>query len=77
MTDFKSLKVSLTKHGAHKIALLLRQVEPEKLIENLWGKVADIKVEEAQAKKFCLSQAEKFLAFGKKQKLPGSLPSMH
>lgn len=51
MTNLMSLNVSLTKHGAHKIADLVKKYPSVKVLEMLWGKVPGINVEEAQAKK--------------------------
>jgi hypothetical protein len=51
MTDLNKLSVSLTKHGAHKLALLLRDFDKDHLIENLWGKVPGVNIETAQAAK--------------------------
>lgn len=51
MTDLKKLKVSLTKHGAHKIALLLKEYSADEILKHLWGDVEGVKIDEAQAKK--------------------------
>lgn len=51
MTDLKKLNVSLTKHGAHKIALLLKQYPASEILQHLHGSVPGIAIEEAQAKK--------------------------
>src|ERR1700674_3389026 len=51
MTDLNRLAVSLTKHGAHKVAALLERVEVEKVIQSTWQTVAAININAAQAKK--------------------------
>jgi hypothetical protein len=51
MTNLKSLNVSLTKHGAHKIADLVKKYPRAQVLGMLWGKVSGVNVEEAQAKK--------------------------
>jgi len=51
MTDLKKLNVSLTKHGAHKIAVLLKQYPAIDILKHLEGSVAGIAIEKAQAKK--------------------------
>ncbi|CRM37212.1 hypothetical protein [Pseudomonas sp. 24 E 1] len=51
MTDLQKLNVSLTKHGAHKIAFLLKQYPASDVLQHLEGSVPGIAIEEAQAKK--------------------------
>jgi hypothetical protein len=51
MTDLSSLTVSLTKHGAHKIAALLNKFEPDNVLENTWDTFGGIKIDQAQARK--------------------------
>jgi hypothetical protein len=51
MTKLKALSVSLTKHGAHKIAPLLKKYSANQILANLWGVEPGIKIDEAQAKK--------------------------
>lgn len=51
MTDLTRLKVSLTKHGAHKLARLLRHFPAEKVLENTSGAYEDIDIDLSQAKK--------------------------
>jgi hypothetical protein len=51
MTDLSRLNVSLTKHGAHKIAFLLRQYDKDEVLEHLSGSVDGINIERAQALK--------------------------
>lgn len=51
MTDLTRLKVSLTKHGVHKLATLLRTYDKDNVLKHLWGAVAGVKIELAQAKK--------------------------
>jgi len=47
MTDISRLKVSLTKHNAHKIAALLKKYGPSQALKNL----AEVHADEAQAHK--------------------------
>lgn len=54
MTDLKKLTVSLTKHGAHKVAFLLRDIDADDILKHLWGSVDGINIEEAQARKTLL-----------------------
>jgi hypothetical protein len=51
MTDLSRLTVSLTKHGAHKLAILLPQYGASDVLDHLWGSVAGVKIEGAQARK--------------------------
>lgn len=51
MLDLSKLSTSLTKHGAHKIALLIEKHDPDKVLSLLWGKVHGINIEEVQARK--------------------------
>lgn len=51
MTDLKKLDVSLTKHGAHKIALLLRKYDKDEILNHIFGQEPGINIELAQAKK--------------------------
>jgi hypothetical protein len=51
MTDLRRLDVSLTKHGAHKVATLLKTYEKDKILKKLSGSVPGINIELAQAKK--------------------------
>lgn len=51
MTDLSRLSVSLTKHGAHKLAILLPQYGAAEILDHLWGSVAGVKIEIAQARK--------------------------
>lgn len=47
MTDLARLKVSLTKHNAHKIAWLLKDYKPEEV----FGRLGEVHAETAQARK--------------------------
>lgn len=49
MTDLGKLRVSLTKHGAHKVADLIRAFPRDQVLENLSGTYRDINIEESQA----------------------------
>lgn len=51
MTQLTKLNVSLTKHGAHKIAILLGKYDKDEILNHLWGKEPGINIESAQAKK--------------------------
>ena len=50
MTDITRLKVSLTKHGAHKAFQLLRDLDPDDVIKSVWNVHQGIKIERAQTK---------------------------
>lgn len=47
MTNLRRLKVSLTKHNAHKVAVLLKAYSPDKVLDRL----DEVHAEPAQAKK--------------------------
>jgi len=49
-TDLNKLKVSLTKHGAHKVAFLLEKFNPDEIITHINGDYKNIKIELAQTK---------------------------
>jgi hypothetical protein len=51
MTDVTKLSVSLTKHGAHKLATLLRLYPADEVLDHLSGSVEGVNIELAQAKK--------------------------
>ena len=51
MTNLAKLKVSLTKHGAHKLAILFRYFDSSEVLNNLWGKVPGVKIDKPQALK--------------------------
>ncbi len=51
MTDLTKLNVSLTKHGAHKIALLLRKYDKDNILLHLENSEPGVNIELAQAKK--------------------------
>lgn len=51
MTDLKRLSVSLTKHGAHKVAKLLERVEVEDVIRSTWQTIPGININPVQARK--------------------------
>jgi hypothetical protein len=50
MLKLNSLTVSLTKHGAHKIADLLKEYSADQVLENLTGIEPGINIDEAQAR---------------------------
>lgn len=51
MTDLNRLKVSLTKHGAHKVAELIKNIPVNEVLSTVWGSYKDIKIDKAQAQK--------------------------
>lgn len=51
MTDLSRLNVSLTKHGVHKIALLLGKFDKDEVLKHLSDSVPGINIERAQARK--------------------------
>ncbi len=51
MTDLTELRVSLTKHGVHKLATLLRTYDKDKVLGHLSGAVEGVNIELAQAQK--------------------------
>jgi len=50
MTDLSRLKVSLTKHGAHKAFQLLRDLDTSQVLVNVWNKHDGIKIDLAQTR---------------------------
>ncbi|MBW8374227.1 hypothetical protein [Stenotrophomonas sp.] len=51
MTNLNRLTVSLTKHGAHKIATLLKLYPANEVMKHLEGSVEGVNIERAQAQK--------------------------
>ena len=51
MSDLRLLDVSLTKHGAHKVAALLTKYDKDEVLGKLSGSEPGINIERAQAKK--------------------------
>ncbi len=51
MTDIKLLKVSLTKHGSHKVADLLENFEADDVLKNTGGTLKGVNINKAQARK--------------------------
>lgn len=51
MTDFARLKVSLTKHGAHKIAFLIQHYPADHVLAHVQSNDLNIDIDEAQASK--------------------------
>ena len=49
MTDLSKLRVSLTKHGAHKVFRLIEHFPAMEVLKNTWDKYDDIKIDRAQA----------------------------
>lgn len=49
-TDLKKLVVSLTKHGAHKIAFLLQKFDKDDILNHLSGDYMDIHINSAQTR---------------------------
>ncbi len=50
MTDLNRLKVSLTKHGAHKLAELIMAFPRNQLLSKTWDKYKEIRIDLSQAK---------------------------
>jgi len=50
-TDLSKLKVSLTKHGAHKIAFLLQKFDKDDILNHLDEDSMDIHINEAQTRR--------------------------
>jgi hypothetical protein len=50
-TDLTKLKVSLTKHGAHKIAFLLEHFDKDDILNHLEGDYMDINIDSAQTRR--------------------------
>jgi hypothetical protein len=48
-TNLDQLRVSLTKHGAHKVAFLISNFDKDEILDNVWGKYQDIHIDRAQA----------------------------
>lgn len=57
MISLPRLSTSLTKHGAHKIAWLIKDYDPDTILTRLWGSVSGINIEEVQARKNLSVQA--------------------
>lgn len=73
MTDLLRLNVSLTKHGAHKVATLLKQYEADEVLNHLAGSVEGVNIESAQAKKtLCVTKRNKVPELWKEAKLRGA-----
>ena len=51
MIDLTRLNVSLTKHGAHKLAALLKKYDKDHILNNLEGSEPGVNIELAQARK--------------------------
>lgn len=51
MTNINKLSVSLTKHGAHKVARLIAQFEIDEVLDNTWDTFEGIRIDRAQARK--------------------------
>lgn len=71
MLNLEKLNVSLTKHGAHKIALLFRHVGTDHVLDSLWGHIPGIRIDEAQARKNLSASAEKVPALWEKARASG------
>jgi hypothetical protein len=50
-TDLNKLRVSLTKHGAHKNAFLLQRFDKDEILNHLGGDYMDIIIDAAQTRK--------------------------
>src|SRR5690242_14854884 len=62
MTDLKKLDVSLTKHGSHKIAILLRKYDKDNVLKHVRDSEPNINI--------ALSQAKKILSAGRQGRVP-------
>jgi len=51
VTNLSKLKVSLTKHGAHKIAFLLQEFDKDDILNHLNGDYMDIHINSAQTRR--------------------------
>lgn len=49
-TNLQRLKVSLTKHGAHKIAFVIQNFDKDEILDHLGGDFGNITIDPAQAK---------------------------
>lgn len=73
MTNLRKLYVSLTKHGAHKIAALLKKYEIDDVLNHLSDSEPGINIELAQAKKnLSANSSGKVPALWSKAKQQGS-----
>lgn len=73
MTDITKLTVSLTKHGAYKVASLLMQLSPDDVLASTSGKIPGINIDRAQARKNLSVQANGVVpALWSKAKLLGT-----
>ncbi len=50
-TDLNRLRVSLTKHGAHKVAYLVERFDKDDILNHLQGDYKSINIDDAQARK--------------------------
>lgn len=50
-TNLDRLKVSLTKHGAHKLAFLLQEFDKDEILNHLGGDFMDIHIDDAQTRR--------------------------
>ena len=71
MLTLEKLNVSLTKHGAHKIAPLFRHVGTDRILDSLWGTIGDIRIDEAQARKNLSVSADKVPVLWEKARASG------
>jgi hypothetical protein len=51
MTEIEKLSVSLTKHGAHKVARLIEHFEVDEVLDNTWDTYDGIRIDRAQVAK--------------------------
>jgi hypothetical protein len=63
MTDLRKLKVSLTKHGAHKVADLIKAFPRDMVLENTWDRYREIKIDIAQTKSNLSADANGILPY--------------
>lgn len=57
-TNLSRLKVSLTKHGAHKIAFLLAKFDKDDILNHLKGDYKNINIDEAQTRRILSINSE-------------------
>lgn len=73
MTSLSNLSVSLTKHGAHKIATLLKKTAAETLLNHLDGSIETVNIDRTQAQKNLSAENGRVPAiWGRVQKLGDS-----
>lgn len=73
MADLSKLKVSLTKHGAHKVARLLRHYPAAEILQHTEGSISGVNIDLAQAKRtLSVSQGGDVPAFWERARQGGN-----